>query len=82
MTSARTVTLPGDIDAEHATARLKDGLLEVTLPETAKAKLQRIAVSALYQRMASTDGINGWYQRMATELAFDPRAPTHGAGAP
>jgi HSP20 family protein len=45
-TSARTVTLPGDIDAEHATARLKDGLLEVTLPKTAKAKRQRIAVSA------------------------------------
>ncbi|MFM8356860.1 MAG: Hsp20/alpha crystallin family protein, partial [Gammaproteobacteria bacterium] len=60
MTSARTETLPGDIDAEHATARLKDGLLEVTLPKTAKAKLQRIADSALYQRMASTDGINGW----------------------
>ena len=45
-TSARTVALPGDIDAEHATARLKDGMLEVTLPKTAKAKRQRIAISA------------------------------------
>ncbi|MFM8355195.1 MAG: DnaJ C-terminal domain-containing protein, partial [Gammaproteobacteria bacterium] len=31
---------------------------------------------------ASSPTARDLYQRMATELAFDPRAPTHGAGAP
>ena len=37
---ARTITLPATVQAEHATAQLKDGVLEVTIPkrETTKAK--------------------------------------------
>jgi curved DNA-binding protein len=31
---------------------------------------------------ASSPTARALYKRMATELAFDPRAPTHGAGAP
>ena len=43
--SARTLTLPSYVDADRASAKLKDGLLEVTLPKTEQAKRQRIAVS-------------------------------------
>ena len=37
---ARTITLPATVQAEHATAQLKDGVLEVTIPkrETNTAK--------------------------------------------
>jgi HSP20 family protein len=37
---ARTITLPTPVQAEHATAQLRDGVLEVTIPkrETTKAK--------------------------------------------
>ena len=37
---ARTITLPTTVQAEQATAQLKDGVLEVTIPkrETTKAK--------------------------------------------
>jgi HSP20 family protein len=37
---ARTITLPTTVQAEHATAQLKDGVLEVTIPkrETTKTK--------------------------------------------
>jgi HSP20 family protein len=30
---ARTITLPTTVQAEHATAQLKDGVLEVTIPK-------------------------------------------------
>ncbi|MGA0839599.1 MAG: Hsp20/alpha crystallin family protein [Pseudomonadales bacterium] len=43
--SARTLSLPSYVDADRASAKLKDGLLEVTLPKTEQAKRQRIAVS-------------------------------------
>ena len=37
---ARTITLPTTVQAEHATAQLKDGVVEVTIPkrETTNAK--------------------------------------------
>jgi HSP20 family protein len=37
---ARTITLPATVQAEHTTAQLKDGVLEVTIPkrETTTAK--------------------------------------------
>ena len=37
---ARTITLPTTVQAEHATAQLRDGVLEVTIPkrEATKAK--------------------------------------------
>ena len=43
--STRTLSLPGHVDADRASAKLKDGLLEVTLPKAEQAKRQRIAVS-------------------------------------
>jgi HSP20 family protein len=43
--STRTLSLPSHVDADRASAKLKDGLLEVTLPKAEQAKRQRIAVS-------------------------------------
>lgn len=43
--SARSLSLPSYVDAERASAKLKDGLLEVSLPKTEQAKRQRIAVT-------------------------------------
>ncbi len=41
----RRFTVSSDIDAEHITARLANGVLEVELPKAARAKPRRIAVS-------------------------------------
>jgi HSP20 family protein len=38
--------LPGDIDAEHITADLTDGVLTVRVPKTEAAKPRRIAINA------------------------------------
>lgn len=43
-TFARTVTLPGDVDAEKAEANFKDGVLELTLPKVAKSKRRTVAI--------------------------------------
>lgn len=40
----RTFTVHDDIDREKITARLKNGVLRVTLPKAAKAQPRRIAV--------------------------------------
>lgn len=41
---ARTIALPGDVDADNAKARFEDGVLELTLPKREQAKRKRIQV--------------------------------------
>ena len=41
---SRTMTLPSGLDAEHAKAELKDGVLEVHLPKTEKTEGRRIEI--------------------------------------
>lgn len=41
---ARSFTLPRSVDAEHIDAKLKDGVLELTLPKRAEAKQRKISV--------------------------------------
>ena len=43
---SRTIPLPANIQAEKATAELKDGLLEVTLPKSKEAKVTQIPIKA------------------------------------
>ena len=40
----RTVTLPGEVDAERVDARYTDGILTLTLPKAEEAKPRQIAV--------------------------------------
>lgn len=41
---ARTIALPATVQADKATAQLKDGVLEVTIPKTEKAKAKAIPI--------------------------------------
>ena len=41
---ARTVPLPGEVDADNAQAKFQDGILELTLPKREAAKRKRIKV--------------------------------------
>lgn len=41
---ARTVTLPAEVDSEHARAAFKDGMLELHLPKIEKAKRRSITL--------------------------------------
>ena len=41
---SRAITLPGDIDPDNVTARLVDGLLEVTISKAEKAKPRQITI--------------------------------------
>jgi HSP20 family protein len=45
---ARTLTLPMAVQADKATAQLKDGVLEITLPKSAsaQAKVKQIPIQA------------------------------------
>jgi HSP20 family protein len=43
---SRTVSLPSEVDADGATATLKDGMLEVSLPKVARARRKRIDVQS------------------------------------
>ena len=43
---ARSYTLPARVDAEHATAALRDGVLTVTLPKAPETKPRQIEVRA------------------------------------
>ena len=42
----RSFTLPSSVDGEKVTARMKDGVLEVTLPKKEQAKPKQIKISA------------------------------------
>jgi HSP20 family protein len=41
---ARTITLPTTVQAEQATAQLKDGVLEVTIPKRQEIKAKDVAI--------------------------------------
>jgi HSP20 family protein len=43
---ARTIPLPVAVKVDQATAQLKDGLLEVTLPKSEAAKVKEIPIKA------------------------------------
>jgi len=43
-TFSRTLTLPGEVDAERVDARYADGILSLTLPKAEQAKPRQIAV--------------------------------------
>jgi HSP20 family protein len=40
------VTLPGDVNADQASAEYHDGVLTLTLPKTERAKVRQIKVGA------------------------------------
>ena len=42
----RSITLPAPVQAEKATAQLKDGVLEITMPKSAEAKVKQIPIQA------------------------------------
>jgi HSP20 family protein len=42
--SHRTVRLPGDVDAESVEARMRNGVLTITLPKAEKAEAKRIEI--------------------------------------
>lgn len=42
----RYVHIPGDVDSENLKAKFKDGVLEVTLPKSEKAKTKKIAIES------------------------------------
>ena len=41
----RTVPLPAGVQAEKATAQLKDGMLEVTIPKSEEARVKEVPIS-------------------------------------
>lgn len=43
---SRSFTLPADVDAEKVVAKLRDGILTVTLPRAEAAKPRKIAIEA------------------------------------
>ncbi|MEK7520129.1 MAG: Hsp20/alpha crystallin family protein, partial [Patescibacteria group bacterium] len=43
---SRSVILPHDVDPEHINARLKNGILTITLKKSAQAKTKKITVDA------------------------------------
>jgi HSP20 family protein len=45
-TVSRTVALPADVDPDAATAQLKDGMLEVKLPKSVRAKRKKLDVQS------------------------------------
>jgi len=45
-TVSRSVALPADVDPDAATAQLKDGMLEVMLPKSARAKRKKLDVQS------------------------------------
>jgi HSP20 family protein len=50
----RSIPLPSKVDANKIEATFEDGVLEVALPKSAKAKPKKIAVSAKKKAISST----------------------------
>src|SRR4030095_10788904 len=46
---SRTITLPATVQAEHATAQLKDGVLEVTIPKREATKAKDVPIQVPIQ---------------------------------
>ena len=49
-TYARAVTLPGPVDADHATAQFEHGVLTLTLPKAEAARPKTIRIGSAAQR--------------------------------
>jgi len=43
---ARTIALPTEVDADGATATLKDGMLEVSVPKSSRAARRRVEITS------------------------------------
>ena len=41
---SRSVVLPVDVDVDHVEAKVKDGILTITLPKAAKARVRKVQV--------------------------------------
>lgn len=50
----RSIALPSNVDADKIAASFEDGVLEVTLPKSAKVKPKKIALSARKKATSST----------------------------
>jgi len=50
---SRSITLPSHVDAKKIEASYEDGVLEITLPKTTKAKPRKVSVSAKKRGKAS-----------------------------
>ncbi len=42
----RSIALPAPVQAEKATAQLKDGVLEITMPKSAEVTVKQIPIQA------------------------------------
>ena len=42
----RSIALPAPVQAEKATAQLKDGVLEITMPKSAEVTVKQILIQA------------------------------------
>jgi HSP20 family protein len=49
----RQVTLPGEIDVDHATANFEHGVLTLQLPKTAEAKPKQIKIANTQQQIGA-----------------------------
>ncbi len=50
----RSITLPKEIDADHAQAQFQDGVLTLTLPKSEQAKPKQIPIGSQHQIAGST----------------------------
>ena len=44
---SRSIVLPVDVDVDNVDAKIKDGILTVTLPKAAKAKIRKVQVKKM-----------------------------------
>ncbi len=56
---SRTVTLPGDVSADQATAHYEHGVLTLTLPKREEARPRQIRITATSDVEPSTGGAEG-----------------------
>ena len=43
---SRTISLPAKVDSENAKARVKDGIIKITLPKLPESKAKKVSISA------------------------------------
>ncbi len=90
-TSERSITLPAPVDAEHASARYESGILTLTLPKAAEARIRRIPVAgarpvagqeSLGKPPSPEQAPNGSHewQQAATSQDMGQGGPDHTAG--
>lgn len=59
----RTVTLPVDVDAQHANASHSNGILVLSLPKAARAKAVRVPLRQVSSTEASRQGHSGHHSQ-------------------